>query len=159
MDERDLIQKLEEAELPQAELPDAKSRLRRELLNAPDFDRRASRSRGFLRTRYALAAVATITIAGFVAVQLMPQRLSAKALIDTMEAAYDSRAVAGAVHYLRQTLSIPGASGAGMAVENVESFYLSFGKQVFKARLLPLQWQGHLRRPRPRWVFGLPGPR
>ncbi len=111
MDERDLIKKLQQAELPQAELPDAKARLRRELLNAPDFDRRASRSRGFLRTRYALAAVATITIAGFVAVQLMPQRLSAKALIDTMEAAYASRAVAGAVHYIRQTLSIPGVSG------------------------------------------------
>ena len=108
MDESDLIKKLEQAELPQAELPDAKARLRRELLNAPDFDRRARRSRGFLRARYALAATATIAIAGFVVVQLMPQRLSARALIDTMEAAYESRSVAGAVHYLRQTLSIPG---------------------------------------------------
>ena len=111
MDERDLINKLEQAELPQAELPDAKARLRRELLNAPDFDGRASRPRGFLRVRNALAAGVTIAIAGFVAVQLMPQRLSAKGLIDTMEAAYESRAVAGAVHYVRQTLSIPGGYG------------------------------------------------
>ena len=111
MDERDLINKLEQAELPRAELPDAKARLRRELLNAPDFVGRAGRSRGFLRARYALAAAVTIAIAGFVAVQLMPQRLSAKALIDTMEAAYESRAVAGTVHYVRQTLSIPGGYG------------------------------------------------
>ena len=111
MDERDLINKLGQAELPRAELPDAKARLRRELLNAPDFDGRAGRSRGLLRARYALAAAVTIAIAGFVAVQLMPQRLSAKALIDTMEAAYESRAVAGAVHYVRQTLSIPGGYG------------------------------------------------
>ena len=110
MDERDLIKKLEQAELPQVDLPDARARLRRELLNSPDFDRRASRARGFLWVRYAFAAAATVVIAGFVAMQLMPQRLSAKALIDTMEAAYDSRAVAGAVHYLRQTLSIPGVS-------------------------------------------------
>ena len=35
---------------------------------------------------------------------------------------------------------IAGCLAAGMTVEKVESFYLSFGKQVFKARLLPLQW-------------------
>ena len=109
MDDRDLIQKLQNADPPDVTLPDAKARLRRELLTSPDFERRAARRRGFLRVRYAFAALTTVVIAGFIAIQLMPERLSAKALIDTIEAAYDSRVVSGAVHYIRQTLTLHGA--------------------------------------------------
>ena len=35
---------------------------------------------------------------------------------------------------------IAGCLAAGMNVQKIESFYLSFSKQVFKARMLPLRW-------------------
>ncbi len=107
MKDRELDKKFENVDLPQVKLPEAKARLRRELLTAPHFERRAARIRGFLRVRYALTALAAVAVAGFIVIQLMPDRLSARALIDNMEAAYDSRVVANAVHYFRQTLTLP----------------------------------------------------
>lgn len=109
MEDRELNQKLESVELPRVTLPGAKARLRRELLTSPHFEQRAGRMSIYRRVRYALAALATIAVAAVIAIQFIPERLSAKVLIDNMEAAYDSRVVSGAVHYLRQALTIPGA--------------------------------------------------
>jgi hypothetical protein len=104
MDQKDLIQKLEGADPPRVDLPDAKARLRRELLTSSHFERAGARTHRF---RLGVAAVAAVVVAVVLFVQLPSDRVSARALIDSIEVAYDSRSVSGAVHYLRQALSLP----------------------------------------------------
>ena len=107
MTDEELNRKFKDSDLPHITLPSAKARLRRELLTSPHFEERAGRIRSFARVRYALTALAAIAIATLVVIQFIPERLSAKGLIRTMEAAYSSHVVEGAVHYLRQSLALP----------------------------------------------------
>lgn len=104
-DERDLIRDLEHAEPPQIELHGARVRLRRALLASPDFAARAS-TRRTSRWRLAFAGLAAAAVVAILAIQLIPRRSSAEALLAAMGSAYDASVVPDAIHYLRQSLRL-----------------------------------------------------
>jgi len=107
MKDREVDNKLMGVDLPEISLPGPKARLRRELMSSPHFEQRSARIRLFGRVRYGLTALAAAAAAVIVVMQFIPQRLSARELINNMEAVYESSIVTNAVHYIRQTMALP----------------------------------------------------
>lgn len=124
MKDRELDNKLKSVDLPQVSLPGPKARLRRELMSSPHFEQRSARMRIFGHVRYVLTALTAVIVGVFVVIQFLPKRSSARALINTMETAYESSVVSDAVHYIRQTLTLP--RGHNFDVE--QWLYLEEGK-------------------------------
>lgn len=108
MDEKDVVKKLEQTDPPQIELKDARARLRRELLTSPEFEARTAAPRRVPGWRLAFAGLVAITAVAILAIQFVPRRSSAEALIAAMGSAYDASFLPDAIHYVKQGLKLNG---------------------------------------------------
>lgn len=130
MNEKEMIEKLEEVSPPHIQLPEAKAELRRELLHAPQFNENHATT-GAPQLKFIVGAMAAFVIVALVFfINLHPERTLAKELLDNMRKVYDHANAIDKVHHLKMLF----ASSGQPANERESWIYLPDRKMRFLYR-------------------------